>query len=144
MAIDVESGVTLLAVYDVPTSIAFYRDVLGFEVIQTSTPFDDAKDNYGWAMLRKNFAYLMLNNMYEDNIRPEEPDASRSSHHGDTTIYFACGDVDAAADFLRSKGVTVHGPMDTHYGMRQVRILDPDGYGLVFQHVLRREEEITL
>jgi glyoxylase I family protein len=94
MAVDVESGMPLLAVYDVPTAIAFYRDVLGFEVTQTSPPFDEAPDNYGWAHLRKNGANLMLNNMYEDNLRPEQPDADRSMHHRDTTIYFMCRDVD--------------------------------------------------
>jgi hypothetical protein len=40
-------------------------------------PFNDAKDNYGWAMLRLNGVELMLNNAYEDNIRPAGPDAPR-------------------------------------------------------------------
>ena len=34
MAIDIRGGCPLLAVFDMPTSIAFYRDVLGFEVIR--------------------------------------------------------------------------------------------------------------
>ncbi len=45
MAIDFSNAIPMLLVYDVPTSIAFYRDLLGFEVLRTSTPFDDAKDN---------------------------------------------------------------------------------------------------
>jgi uncharacterized glyoxalase superfamily protein PhnB len=133
MAIDVEGAVPLLLVYDVPTAIAFYRDVLGFELIQTSVPFDDAKDNYGWAMLRKNGIELMLNNMYENNIRPAQPDVVRSGHHRDTTIYFSCRDVDGVYVYLRDKGIAVREPVNTYYGMRQVQTFDPDGYSLVFQ-----------
>jgi uncharacterized glyoxalase superfamily protein PhnB len=133
MAIAIEGAVTLLLVYDVPTSIAFYRDVLGFHVIQTSTPFDDAKDNYGWALLRKDNVELMLNNTYEDNIRPAERDAAREAAHGDTTVYFACREVDAVYAYLLEKGIAAREPRVTYYGMRQVQLFDPDGYSLVFQ-----------
>src|ERR1700691_6634869 len=74
MSIPIESAVPLLAVFDVPRSIAFYRDALGFEVVNTSKPFTHAKDDYGWAMLPLNGVELMLNNMYENNIRPSAPD----------------------------------------------------------------------
>src|SRR5271169_5199488 len=81
MSIPIESAVPLLAVFDVPRSIAFYRDALGFEVANTSKPFTDAKDDYGWAMLRLNGVELMLNNMYEDNVRPSNPDRARAAAH---------------------------------------------------------------
>jgi hypothetical protein len=48
MSISIESAVPLLAVFDVPRFIALYRDPLGFEVANTSKPFIDAKDDYGW------------------------------------------------------------------------------------------------
>ena len=33
------SGVTaLISVFDMPTSVAFYRDVIGFEIIMQSQP----------------------------------------------------------------------------------------------------------
>jgi catechol 2,3-dioxygenase-like lactoylglutathione lyase family enzyme len=54
MFLAIEGAVPLLAVFDVPRSIAFYRDALGFEVTNTSKPFTGAKDDYGWAMLRLN------------------------------------------------------------------------------------------
>ena len=36
MAINVRGLTPLLQVYDMPTSMRFYRDVLGFEVVHTS------------------------------------------------------------------------------------------------------------
>ena len=43
MTIDVRGVCTLVLVFDMPTSLKFYRDVLGFEVIATNN--DDAGDN---------------------------------------------------------------------------------------------------
>jgi glyoxylase I family protein len=47
MAVTIQGATPMFAVYDVPTSVAFYRDILGFEIIQTSKPFTDAKDDFG-------------------------------------------------------------------------------------------------
>ena len=38
MGIEIRGMAPLLQVFDMPTSIAFYRDVLGFEVATTSKP----------------------------------------------------------------------------------------------------------
>jgi catechol 2,3-dioxygenase-like lactoylglutathione lyase family enzyme len=38
MAIEVQGVAPLFQVFDMPTSIAFYRDVLGCEVVSTSQP----------------------------------------------------------------------------------------------------------
>ncbi len=133
MAIAIEGAVPLLCVYDVPTSIAFYRDVLGFEVVETSKPFTDARDDYGWAMMRLNGVELMVNNQYEDNVRPTQPDPARALGHRDTILYFACRDVDGVYAYLRARGVAAEPPKVAYYGMKQVYVKDPDGYGLVFQ-----------
>jgi uncharacterized glyoxalase superfamily protein PhnB len=133
MSIRIESAVPLLAVFDVPRSIAFYRDALGFEVANTSKPFTDDKDDYGWAMLRLNGVELMLNNMYEDNIRPSEPDQARVAAHADTIIYFACPEVDSAYATLSARGIAASAPKVAYYGMKQTYVTDPDGYKLCFQ-----------
>ncbi len=133
MAIAVEGAVPMLLVYDVPIALAFYRDILGFAVVRHSPPFDDAKDNFGWALLRLNDIELMLNNMYENNIRPAQPDVVRAQMHRDTAIFFSCRDVDAAYAYLKEKGIAARGPVDTYYGMRQLQVSDPDGYSIVFQ-----------
>jgi len=133
MPIAIEGAVPLLAVFDVPTSIAFYRDVLGFEVVMNSRPFTDAKDDYGWAMLRLNGVELMVNNAYENNIRPTEADASHIAAHRDTALYFRCRDVDGAYTYLHSLGITAREPKVSYYGMKQLYVNDPDGYTLCFQ-----------
>ena len=133
MPIAIEGTTTLLHVFDVPTSIAFYRDVLGFEVVNTSKPFTDAKDDFGWAMLRLNGVELMLNNAYENNVRPSEPDQARTTAHADTVIYFRCRDVDKAYTSLRERGIAAKEPKTAYYGMKQLHVTDPDGYALCFQ-----------
>jgi len=133
MPIPIDSATPLFAVYDVPTAVAFYRDLLGFEVVSSSVPFTDAKDDYGWALLRLNGVDLMLNNAYEDNIRPPKPVASRIAAHADTILYFACPDVDAAYEYLVSRGVAVQPPVIAYYNMKQLYLTDPDGYILCFQ-----------
>jgi glyoxylase I family protein len=90
MGIVVQGAVPLFQVYDVPTAVAFYRDGLGFEVVTHSPPFTSAKDDFGWALLRLQGVELMLNNMYENNVRPAERDAARTASHGDPTLYVAC------------------------------------------------------
>ncbi len=132
MALNVRGLAPLLQVYDMPTSVRFYRDVLGFEIVSTSPVLGD--DRFHWAWLRLGDAELMLNTAYEfDNDRPVEPDHARTAAHGDTGLFFGCPDVDAAYEELRGKGVTVKPPVVTGYGMKRLYLRDPDGYGLCFQ-----------
>ena len=133
MDITFQDAAPLFHVYDVPTSVAFYRDVLGFEVTHASQPFDDVKDNYGWAMLRRDGVMLMVNNMYEDNVRPETPDPARTAAHRDTILYINCHELDALRLLLQQNGITPYGPVTTYYGMVQLTVHDPDGYSLCFQ-----------
>jgi hypothetical protein len=75
-------GVTpLLQVFNMPRSVAFYRDVLGFAVIHTSEP----GEQFDWAMLKRGDAVLMLNTAYESHERPSAPDPERVAAHADTT-----------------------------------------------------------
>ena len=130
MGIEVRGMAPLLQVFDMPTSIAFYRDVLGFEVVTTSKP---GAENFGWALLRLNGTELMLNTVYEEDSRPPEPDRARIAAHDDTTIFFGCPDVDAAYAHLRSRAENVKEPKVAPYGMKQLYVRDPDGYNLCFQ-----------
>jgi catechol 2,3-dioxygenase-like lactoylglutathione lyase family enzyme len=132
MALDVRGLTPLLQVYDMPTSVRFYRDLLGFEVISTSPVLGE--DRFHWALLRVGGAELMLNTAYElDTDRPPEPDHARTSAHDDTGLFFECPNVDGAYAELRGKGVAVKEPMVTGYGMKQMYVRDPDGYTLCFQ-----------
>jgi uncharacterized glyoxalase superfamily protein PhnB len=76
---------------------------------------------------------LMLNTAYDYGERPSEPDAARATAHGDTCIYFGCPDVDAAYRHLIDKGLKVDPPKVAWYGMKQLYLIDPDGFGICFQ-----------
>ena len=129
MAIDIRGMAPLLQVFDMPASIAFYRDVLGFEIVSTSAP----GDAFDWALLRLAGVEIMLNTAYESDQRPDQPDRARIAAHGDTGLFFGCPDVEAAYGFLRARGVDVRPPGVRDYGMKQLYVSDPDGYTLCFQ-----------
>jgi catechol 2,3-dioxygenase-like lactoylglutathione lyase family enzyme len=131
MSIDIRGLTPLLQVFDMPTSIAFYRDVLGFEVGGTSSP--SPEDRYDWAALSHGGTWIMLNTAYEADQRPPAPDPARIAAHEDTGLFFRCADVDGAYDYLRSRGVEAEPPTTAPYGMRQLYLKDPDGYTLCFQ-----------
>ena len=129
MAIELSGCVILLQVFDMPTSLRFYRDLLGFRVVERSGP----DDRCGWAWLRRGDVEVMLNTAYEDDRRPPQPDPAHLASHDDTTLYFGCPDVDGAHAELRARGIPTGAPTTTRYGMRQLHFHDPDGYGLCLQ-----------
>ena len=130
MALRIGSFATLLQVFDMPTSLAFYRDVLGFEVA-SDVPPDDQCD---WVMLKMRESELMLNTAYEADERPASPDPGRIAAHKDVTLYFDCENADAAYAYLRGRGVAAKPPKVAPYGMKQVYLEDPDGYEICLQH----------
>jgi len=130
VGIDIRGMAPLLQVFDMPTSIAFYRDTLGFEVVTTSKP---RREHFDWALLRLNGVELMLNTAYEEDARPPAPDPARIAAHDDTCLYLGCPDVDSACAFLRARGVAAKEPKLAPYGMKQLYVSDPDGYSLCFQ-----------
>ncbi|MGH7470485.1 MAG: VOC family protein [Longimicrobiales bacterium] len=129
MALTIGGLCPLLQVFDMPTSIAFYRDVLGFEVV-SPVPDDDQCD---WVLLRLHESELMLNTAYQMESRPLTPDRRRNDVHRDTALFFDCADVDAACAYLRSRGFVVDDPVVRDYGMKQLYLHDPDGYEICFQ-----------
>jgi catechol 2,3-dioxygenase-like lactoylglutathione lyase family enzyme len=136
LALDIHGICPLLAVFDMPTSIRFYCEILGFEIVNTSdaTP---AEPHFYWLLLRLNGAELMLNTAYAHAKRPPTPDQIRIAHHRDTILYFDCPDVDSAYQYLLSAGIELKPPFDQSYGMRQLYFTDPDGYQLCFHHPVR-------
>ena len=135
MAIELRSICPLIQVFDMPTSLAFYRDILGFEIVQGAPAPDEIKnDDFGWVWLRRDGADLMLNTLYDpDAERPPSPEPARVAAHDDTGLFFGCPDVDGVYEHLRAKGVTVEAPRVAPYGMKQLWLKDPDGFTLCFQ-----------
>ncbi len=134
MAITIEGLAPLISVFDMPTSVQFYRDVLGFELVSNSPIVKGAQGEYfHWALLRNNGAELMLNTAFDEGQRPPTPDPEHVAAHKDTCIYFGCPDVDGAYEQLRSHGIKTKPPHVAPYGMKQLYVSDPDGYMLCFQ-----------
>jgi len=130
MSIDVRGMTPLLEVFDMPASISFYCDVLGFRVVSSDgkpIPYND------WIWLRLDGVDLMLNTAYESDHRPPTPDPARVSAHHDTCLYFGCPDPDAAYAYLLGMGIESSPPNVAPYGMKQLYISDPDNYNLCFQ-----------
>lgn len=130
MPMDFRSLTPLIQVFDMPASIRFYRDVLGFTVVTSSGPVPDC----GWALLRRNADEIMLNTQFEDDDRPAAREGTRQTAHNDTCFYFGCDDLDAAYAYLQANGVEAEKPTVAPYGMRQLYFADPDGFSLCLQH----------
>jgi uncharacterized glyoxalase superfamily protein PhnB len=131
MALVIRGMTPLLQVFDMETSMKFYCDVLGFEIVTV----DDKKKapHHDWVWLRLNDAELMLNTAYERDERPQSPDEQRVRAHDDTCLYFGAPDVDAVYRDLLAKGVKLNAPKVSWYGMKQLYLKDPDGYAICFQ-----------
>ena len=128
MSIRIEGGAPLLQVFDMPASVAFYRDMLGFEIVSAAPPGPDAD----WVLLRHGggSVEVMLNTAYEAAHRPPAREPARIAWHRDTALYFGCPDLDGAHTHLRSRGLDVAAPAVTPYGFRALHLRDPDGYGI--------------
>lgn len=133
MAIEVNGVAPLLQVFDMPRSIRFYRDILGFTVTGRSRAQTSNPDEVGWVMLQLSNATVMLNTAYDPEDVPSAPDAARWSGHQDTCLFFGCQDVDAAYEHLKAQGVELDPPKVAWYGMKQLYLTDPDGFGICFQ-----------
>ncbi len=129
MALKLEGLCPLIQVFDMPASLRFYRDLLGFGVAMQSSPGDECN----WVLLRFDQVQLMLNTAYESPQRPPKPDLFRVAAHADTGLFIGCPDIDAAYDYLSGNGIELKKPIVTSYGMKQLYLQDPDGYGLCFQ-----------
>lgn len=119
-----------------PRALAFYRDILGFDVVSDSGDGDDSS----WVWLRLNDSDLMLNDQYEPGHVPPAPPDSRVRWHDDTCLYFGCADPDGAYDYLVSKGIKCRPPRVASYGMKQLTFRDPDGYAICLQRKATNEE----
>jgi glyoxylase I family protein len=135
MPLDLRGVCPLLQVFDMPASLAFYRDLLGFEIVSTAPPAEKVtNDSFGWVWLRHGQTQLMLNTAYDpDDTRPATRDPARVAAHDDTILYIGAPDVDAVHRHLLEHGLQVDAPKVTHYRMRQLMVKDPDGFSICFQ-----------
>mgnify|MGYP003335765128 FL=1 len=107
----------MLRSWDIPGTISFYRDVLGF-LCQSYDP------NWGWAQLSRDNVTLMLSG-------PNDHEGDRSPHFTGS-LYFTCDDVDDLFAMIKDRVKVCYPIEDFEYGMREFGIYDNNGYLLQF------------
>jgi glyoxylase I family protein len=112
----------LLAVDDLPSSLAFWRDQLGFDLVGQA----DAKGAIFWCRLVRDGASIMLQ-------AAEDEDGPAALRGRGVTLYFVCADTDALVEELSARGLSLAPPTLTDYGMRQVFVPEPNGYVVCFE-----------
>jgi catechol 2,3-dioxygenase-like lactoylglutathione lyase family enzyme len=128
------SGISpFFIVADVPASLSFYRDKLGFEVtFRGPTPEDEF-----FGIVRRDGATIMFKalGVIEDGkevLVPPVPNYKRKPAFS-WDAYLEVPDPDALAKEFASRGVRFAVPLtDDDDGLRGFVIEDPDGYGLCF------------
>lgn len=116
----------MLSVDDLAASTQWYQDALGFRLVFTMPGHDGQPilTHLRWAR----YADLLLVQPWQ---RPAEPrgvgvSLNFSAPGGQTTV-------DALAERARQRGALLAaGPADTPWNTREVTVLDPNGYRLVF------------
>ena len=124
----------LFIVADVPATLSFYRDMLGFEVtFRGPTPDDEF-----FGIVRRDGAMIMfkalgvLSDGKEVAVEPVPNYKRKPAFSWDA--YFEVPDPEALADEFASRGVRFSVPLGEDDDLRGFVIEDIDGYGLFFGH----------
>ncbi len=112
----------LLMVSDLDRSLGFYREQLGFAVVEEAR----AGGRLSWCRLELSGSSLMLQ-------QAEPEDGSALWRGRGVTFYWVVDDLDALLGDFTHRGLVLSPPVTTYYGMRQLPLVDPDGYQFVFQ-----------
>ena len=110
-----ESLAAIFRVRDLPEALAYYTDVLGFEV--------------GWTWGEPPTYASVCRDRVEINFgAPAEGETPSPS-----SVYVSVTNIDAYHDAILAKGATVTVPIgDRPYGMRDFTVADPSGDSLSF------------
>lgn len=125
-------------VADVPATLAFYRDKLGFEITYSGPP-----DDVFFGIVSRDGAMIMFKalGVIEDGkeVRVDPvPNFGRKPAFS-IDAHVSVDDPDALAAEFAARGVSFAAPLaDTSDGLRGFIVKDPDGYGLFFACVLER------
>jgi uncharacterized glyoxalase superfamily protein PhnB len=117
-----------LLVNDVEASSTFYQNALDFKHIFTM-PGPDGKASLVHLRWVK-YADVLLTRP-RDGKEITEPKGTGISLNFNMLEHFN-GDVDAFANHAREHGANVMGPVDQPWNVREVTVLDLDGYKLIF------------
>ncbi len=125
-----------MAVKNVSESVAFYCDMLGFELLmavsEAKSGFDtemDPQKHYIWAMLKHGGVEVMLQ---ESASLKEDVGDFFTTIGASMTLYINVEDIDALYQSVHSR-VPILKPLETTwYGMREFYLQDCNGYVLAF------------
>ena len=110
------SSIPVLRVSDYPRARAFWRDALGFDVVE------EAGDPVtGFGIYRSGRATVFLTAW-------DGPEAAYDRWRA----YFHTDDLGAVTDRLGERDIAFKGPVVTDYRMREVEVADPDGNVVCF------------
>src|SRR5215212_4872266 len=124
---------TLIA-KDVEVSSNFYQKVLGFKNIFTM-PGPDGKPSLAHLRWVK-YADVLITKP-RDGKELIEPKGVGVSLNFNMLEHFD-GDMDAFAKHVRENDSNVTGPIDQPWNVREVTVMDPDGYKLIFAMPINR------
>jgi catechol 2,3-dioxygenase-like lactoylglutathione lyase family enzyme len=114
--------VASLGVSDLPRSLRFYRDCLGFEVVDS---YEDDAGGLQWVFLRSGVAELML-----QQLSPEEQITLEPALGHSWRLFLRPADLEDVRRRLLATGLPVTEIELTAYGARECHAKDPDGYDL--------------
>ena len=110
---------SVLVVEDVARSLDYYRDKLGFD----GHPYEKDTATYAYVWRERCNVHLAQ---------------GRPHPNGFFDVYVYVDDVEALHDELKGRGADIlNAPVTTDYGLREIRVRDPDGYVLAFGTVPR-------
>ncbi len=110
------SSVPVLRVSDYARARVFWRDVLGFDVVEEA-----GEPVTGFGIYRRDKAQVFV-------IAWNGPEAAYDKWRA----YFHCDDLAALQTTLDTADADYAGPVTTEYGMTEIEIADPDGNVVCF------------
>ena len=120
-------------VFDMIASVAFYRDILGFDVLFASPEVETLEGRFSHFMhLGRGHAQIMLNTAYDSNERPSTRSDPRWAGCEHNQFYIDCDDVLGLYTEVIDRGCDAASPALTGYGYLAFTVSDPDGHRLIF------------
>lgn len=126
----------VMPVTDLAASLAFYRDCLGFTLIE-----HDAATDLAW--IDASGYPVLLAGPDADDIAPN-PDEIHEVVRRDGTLYVFASDLDRLRTELTERGITGVRMVERSWGDRTLTVRDPDGYTVSFWTLIRRSPEQVL
>jgi uncharacterized glyoxalase superfamily protein PhnB len=121
-----------LMVEDVNQTIAFYRDILGFEPGQTVP----TEGQYAWASMTSGEVEIMF--QARASLGEELPGFRTLSIGGSLTLFIQMQGVKELYERVKDRVIIVQDLHDTFYGMREFALQDCNRYTLAFAEALGR------